>query len=139
VVRSRTLNARTRLTPCLLFAVVLMAIGSAVAHAADIAGKWESDRGPVTITRASDGRYLVAFAQVEGTVAGSLDGDVLQGTWVRKHASQPCQSERDGSPYWGGFRVTFYTPEIFQGWWYPCTDELVDGMAVESWSGARAK
>jgi hypothetical protein len=139
VVRGRTLNARRRLTACVRFAVVLMGIGSAVANAADIAGQWESDRGPVTITRASDGRYLVAFAQVEGTVAGSLDGDVFQGTWERKQASQRCQSERDGSPYWGGFRVTFYTPEIFQGWWYPCTDELVDGMAVESWTGARAK
>jgi hypothetical protein len=64
-----------------------MAIGSTVANAADIAGQWESDRGPVTITRASDGKYLDAFAQVEGTVAGSLDGDVFQGTWVRKLAS----------------------------------------------------
>jgi hypothetical protein len=132
-------NAKRRLTRCIRLAVVLMGIGSTVANAADIAGKWESDRGPVTITRASDGRYLVAFAQVEGTVAGSLDGDVFQGTWVRKHASQRCQSERDGSPYWGGFRVTFYPSVGFQGWWYPCTDELVDGMAVESWSGVRAK
>jgi hypothetical protein len=122
-----------------LIPVVLMAIGSTVANAADIAGRWESDRSPVTITRESDSRYLVAFAQVEGRAAGSLDGDIFQGTWVRKQTSQRCPSEREGSPYWGGFKVTFHTPEIFQGWWYPCTDGLVDGMAVESWSGARAK
>jgi hypothetical protein len=133
------MNAKRQLMPCIRFAVVLMGIGSTVANGADIAGKWDSDRGPATITRQPDGRYLVAFAQVEGTVAGSLDGEVFQGTWVRKQASQRCQSEKAGSPYWGGFKVTFYTPEIFQGWWYPCTDELVDGMAVESWSGARAK
>jgi hypothetical protein len=96
VAKGHTLNGRRHLTPCIRFAVVLMGIGSAVANAADIVGKWESDRGPVTITRASDGRYLVAFAQVEGTVAGSLDGDVFQGTWVRKHASQRCQSEETG-------------------------------------------
>ena len=125
------------------FAVVLIGIGSAAAHAADIAGKWESSDGPVTITQESDGRYSVAFANVEGTVVGSVvgssEGDIFQGTWVRKHASERCPSERDGSPYWGGFRVTFYRPETFNGWWYPCTDELVDGMRVESWSGARAK
>jgi hypothetical protein len=131
--------AKRQLIPRLRFAVVLMGIGSTVANAADIAGKWESDRGPVTITRESDGRYLVAFAKVESTVTGSLDGDVFQGIWVRKHASQRCQSERDGSPYWGGFRVTFYPSEGFQGWWYPCTDALVDGMAVESSSEVHAK
>jgi hypothetical protein len=100
------LNAKRQLMPCIGFAVVLMGIGLTAANATDIAGKWESDRGPVTITRESGGGYLAAFAQVEGTVAGSLDGDIFQGTWVRKHAAQRCQSEREGSPYWGGFRVT---------------------------------
>jgi hypothetical protein len=132
-------NSKRQLIPCIRFAVVLIGIGSTVANAADIVGKWESNSGPITITQESDGSYLVAFALVEGTVGGSLDGDIFQGTWVRKHASQRCQSEREGSPYWGGFRVTFYTPEIFQGWWYQCTDKLVDGMTVESWTGARPK
>ena len=68
-----------------LIPIVSMAIGSTAVNAADIAGKWESDRGPVTITRKSRRHVLVAFAQVEGRVDGVLDGDIFQGTWVRKH------------------------------------------------------
>jgi hypothetical protein len=116
-------------------AIVALGAGSASATAADIAGSWESNQGPITITKSKDGTYAVDFSLIKGKVAGALDGEVFQGTWVRANAGERCMSEKDGSPYWGGFRVTFYKPEIFQGYWYNCTHELKSGMSVQNWTG----
>lgn len=128
----------------LLLFIVAFGIAPQPALAADIAGAWESNQGPMTITRAADGTYAVDFKLIKGTVTGSLastpDGEVFTGTWVRP-AGEPtrCESEKDGSPFWGGFKITFYTPEIFQGSWFSCTLELKSGMLVENWTGARPK
>jgi hypothetical protein len=112
------------------------------AHANDITGAWESNQGPITITKAGDGTYSVDFKLVKGKVVGSLEGDVFKGTWVRHAEPERCKTEKDGSPFWGGFKVTFY-PEIpgagFQGSWFACTHELKSGMMVENWTGARPK
>lgn len=79
--------------------------------------------------------------KVTGTLASTPDGDVFKGTWVRGEGEPPtrCETEQDGSPFWGGFQVTFYTPEIFQGSWFSCTHELKNGMTVENWTGARPR
>ena len=120
-------------------AFILMAIASTAAKSAEIAGKWESNKGPMTIAKEANGSFSVTFAPAAGKTNGTLDGNVFQGTWARNDAPERCKSEKEGSPYWGGFKVNFYTPEIFQGYWYGCTDELKDGMAVDNWTGARPK
>ena len=123
----------------IVMAFASMTFGAATAKGADIVGKWESNQGPMTITQEANGSYSVSFALVKGKVTGSLKDGVFQGKWVRDEAPEHCTSEREGSLYWGGFKVTFYTPEIFQGYWYWCADELKDGMKVNNWTGARPK
>jgi len=131
----------------LLLLLAALAVTGHPATAADISGAWESNQGPITITKAADGTYAVDFKLIKGKVTGTLvttdNGDVFSGTWVRE-AGEPerCKTDQDGSPFWGGFKVTFY-PEIpgagFQGSWFACTHELKSGMMVENWTGARAK
>ena len=121
-------------------AIATLAISSTVVNAADITGKWDSNQGPMTITKESDGTYAVTFKLVEGKVTGNLDQDgVFKGIWIRETSQETCQTKKDGSPYWGGFKVTFYTPEIFQGYMSWCTEDIVSGQQVENWTGARAK
>lgn len=110
------------------------------AGAAEIEGDWDTDQGPVTFTRRDDGSYAVDFKLKPGKVAGTLDGDELRGTWIRD-SGQRCETEMEGSPFWGKFRVTFYSadvcrgPDCFTGYWTFCADESLGNV----WSGDRAE
>lgn len=109
--------------------------GASAAHAGDITGSWDSNQGPLTITRAADSTYEVAFRLVEGKVTGQLDGDVMRGEWTRTKGEDRCYADRKGSAYWGGFKITFYTPGVFQGHWSYCGDEVL----VSTFTGGRVK
>jgi hypothetical protein len=117
----------------LLPAIVMVAINTGTVHAAEIKGDWETNQGPVTIRMGDDGTYSVSFSMVNGKVVGTLSGDVFQGTWLRGKADQRCPAEREGSPFWGEFRVTFYTADIFTGYWSYCGDDSQGNV----WTGAR--
>lgn len=106
-------------------------------QAADITGAWESNQGPMTIAQNSDGTYAVTFALIKGTTIGLLDGDVLKGNWVRQKEdlAERCKTEKEGSPFWGGFKITFYEGIGFQGAWHFCGDEV----RIMNWTGARPK
>ncbi|MGL4396941.1 MAG: hypothetical protein ACRCS9_10420 [Hyphomicrobium sp.] len=127
----------------LIFAIMAMLVMCSQALSApDIAGEWESNQGPMTITANADGTFTVTFSLIKGTVVGALDGDVFKGNWVRfdDRLADLCKTEKDGSPYWGGFKVTFYYgpdfPEpSFQGGWTFCGDEV----RFMNWTGARPK
>ncbi len=106
-----------------------LAISSTVVNAADITGKWDSNQGPMTITKEVDGTFAVAFKLVEGKVTGSLDEDgVLKGIWIRETSQETCKPRKTAARIWGGFKVTFYTPEIFQGYMSWCTEDIVSGQ-----------
>ncbi len=103
------------------------------AGAEGIVGRWDSNQGPLSITKDAENRYFLTFSRTEGKVTGTLSGKEFVGTWVRSTGTARCKTSKDGSHFWGAFKVTFHRPEIFQGYWLSCDDE---GNAL-LWSGGR--
>lgn len=119
----------------LLSLLMLPAIGAAGANAAEITGAWDTSQGPVSISRSGDGSYAVSFKLAAGKVVGTLNGDVFKGTWIRDKIGQRCPTQKEGSPFWGDFEVTFYPNNIFVGLWTYCGDTS-RGL---NWTGGRPK
>ncbi|MBT5220315.1 MAG: hypothetical protein HOM16_12660 [Woeseia sp.] len=73
-----------------------------------------------------------------GRILGSIDGDKLVGYWVEDSGESPCETEKDGSLFWG--RVSFKANEDFSvisGGWGGCDNEPDGGDA--GWVGTREK
>lgn len=121
----------------MLIGSLILVLGTGLAQSAEITGAWESNQGPMIIAQNADGTYAVTFELIQGMTTGALKGDVLKGDWVRKKEdlAERCKTEKDGSPFWGGFRITFYEGIGFQGYWHFCGDEV----KVMNWTGARPK
>lgn len=84
----------------------------------------EADEGRVGI-RAAFWSYPDSWGRADnGRIIGSVEGRDLQGYWVQDSGSRRCESEKDGSPYWG--RVFFQANDDFTeitGTWSLCDDE----------------
>jgi hypothetical protein len=80
----------------------------------------------VTISKREGNTYVATFSLVQGkssarsTATPSTAMSSLA-PGVRDKADAPrCPTEKDGSPFSRGFRVTFYTAEGFTGIWSYC-------------------
>ena len=119
----------------LLSLSMVPALGVAGVQAAEITGAWETNQGPVSISKGSDGSYAVSFKLAAGKVVGAMNGDVFKGTWIREKIGERCPTQKGGSPFWGDFEVTFYPSNIFVGMWTYCGDTS-RGI---NWTGGRPK
>jgi len=93
---------------CLLVLMLLPSV--AMADDVKVEGRWNTANGPLTISRADTGEYTLVFDKFPGKVAGTLSGEAMNGEWRDVVKSQPCATEKDGSPYWGTFSINFYGP-----------------------------
>lgn len=58
------------------------------------------------------------------------DATTFEGFWIKERSGRRCDSERDGSRYWGHLRLDFASPELdrLDGFWRYC------GSSEEDWS-----
>lgn len=95
----------------------------------EILGFWQEEK--------KGGRMTMLYEQ-DGAVQGETnEGDnarvrgmfisptVYEGYWIKDKAKQACDSEKDGSKYWGPLRITFDSPErtAFDAEWGRCDGE----------------
>jgi hypothetical protein len=68
-----------------------------------------------------------------GRVIYGVDGRVITGYWIENSSGQVCETERDGSLYWGRIVFEFNdTFTAFSGKWGYCNDE-----PASAWDGTR--
>lgn len=81
-----------------------------------------------------NGQYYGYYTSDSGRIIGSLNGTTFTGIWVERHSSQRCNSERDGSFYWGRLQFNFSNDfSTFSGKWGYCDTAPNAG----GWSGTR--
>lgn len=101
----------------------------------DILGVWGGVGG-----RSAD--RIVELRREAGEIRGDYDFDgsrirgefvdetTFEGFWIKTKSGERCDSEKDGSPYWGHLRLTFESParDRFDGEWRYC------GSGEDDWS-----
>jgi outer membrane protein OmpA-like peptidoglycan-associated protein len=101
----------------------------------DILGVWGGTSG-----RGAD--RILELRREGDTVRGDYDFDgsrmlgeltdatTFEGFWIKKHSGRKCDTEKDGSRYWGHLRLEFESPERdrLDGFWRYC------GSGEEDWS-----
>ena len=66
-------------------------------------------------------------------IFGTISGQQLDGYWVNDISAVACDTQRDGSVYWGFVEFTFDPAlEHFDGLWQYCEEE-----PAFAWSGDR--
>ncbi|MBF0276140.1 MAG: pentapeptide repeat-containing protein [SAR324 cluster bacterium] len=107
---------------------------SLIPPSVEISGNWNTSQKKLVIRQSQsrvDGNYMF---QENGTIYGSLSGNVLTGVWVEDESGKRCNSAaQDGRFYWGKFELLFQSPDQFSGHWGYCNDSLSGG----SWTGTR--
>jgi len=129
------------LSPLRLFVVIasLIALPSA-AWAQEISGRWSSDFGPIEIRWDESNQNFAGSYSYKGLPAemhGGLDAEtgVWEGYWIQETSEVACNTTRDGSPYWGRFRLLF-KGDRFLGLWNYCDRRLVNDKR-RRWTGNR--
>ena len=105
-------------------ALTLVALAVPAVEAAEVAGSWETSQGLMRITPRADGSYDLWFELFPGKATGTLDGNVMTGTWYRLNGAAPCPEPRDDKVYWGTFSIAFEAEGKFQGGWSFCDYHL---------------
>jgi hypothetical protein len=92
-------------------------------------GVFSTNYGDVSFTSATSGRLGTYTSG--GRFVGYIRANQLNGHWVKDTSARRCQTERDGSFYWG--RVVFtVTGDRLEGRWGYCNDE-----PARMWTGNR--
>lgn len=101
--------------------------------ATPMAGTWATTYGPMIFH--ADGDVLVAtYVALDGTLRGEVDGFVYTATWMEPSSNVECDTEVDGTRYWGRAEFTFADDlNSFEGVWGYC-----DGELDQSWKGTRS-
>jgi hypothetical protein len=98
----------------------------------DVSGVWDTDFGRLTLTRASAG-VIGDYTSPEGRIVSApLSGALLGGVWIQSSSGQRCQTQQQGSFYWGRFAFAF-SGNAFQGKWSYCDQRAWSG----AWNGHR--
>ncbi|MBF0369823.1 MAG: mannan-binding lectin [Magnetococcales bacterium] len=94
-----------------------------------IAGLWESRFGEVELRR--DGGDVTGDYGKDGRIYALVDGNVVEGVWVRPVSKKKCRKSRHGSRYWGRMVFRFYG-DHFNGFWSYC-----NASPNREWNGFR--
>ena len=102
--------------------------------AADVAGKWKTSEGDLTL-QISGNQVRGSYTNDGGEIVGKMNGNVLEGFWIENNASTRCVTPLNGRYFWGRIRWAFDSDK-FAGAWSYC-DKPVQIGAI-SWSGERS-
>lgn len=93
----------------------------------NISGEWDSNRLSITFYQRGN-KVLGAFEIRDTLFEGTLNGNVLTGTWMHPHEPLygPCN--------YGSLRFVFSTPNTFEGYLTYCDTNLPSDII---WKGYR--
>jgi len=101
---------------------------------ADFAGPWHTNQGNMHIEQ-RDNHAWGDYELKDGRVRGDVDGDLFSGIWTQSSSNRRCFDEREGSHYWGRFRLHLDEDrDHFRGRWAYCNDDFGSGG---DWTGER--
>jgi hypothetical protein len=113
---------------------------SKTSYAGDISGTWDTNLGQMTLFKEGDsitGTYSstkIGSIVDTGTITGKIKGRTFTGFWIKTKSTTKCQSQKNGSYYWGGIKFKFTkTFTKFDGSWSYCA-----GGGGGSWNGSRS-
>jgi hypothetical protein len=99
----------------------------------NVTGTWQTDYGTIEIT-GTTGSYNQSTAGVSHVTFDFVDAYTVEGYWDQPSSGARCDTQRNGTNYWGRIRWTFdETYSSFTGIWSYCDEELGGG-----WNGRRA-
>lgn len=118
-----------------VFAIPVLVLALASAHGAEsalsLAGKWETDFGPMELTESGQA-VTGAYALEGGKILGTRSANQLSAYWTQNKSARKCDKAVNGSYFYG--RVVFdFSATAFVGKWGYCEDAPAD-----AWSGKRA-
>ena len=100
--------------------------------AGPFAGTFDTTYGEASLSHNGDavvGTYEAGTSDIIGTA----DGDVVTGTWSSPSAASACDTEFNGTVYWGRIIFTFESDgSSFDGLWSYC-----DAEPTQAWDGTR--
>ena len=97
----------------------------------EIGGVWNSSQGRITFHQ-NGADVSATTTQDNGTIKGSLEGQVLRGYWSEDGSPRRCDTPRDGRHHWGRLLLIF-DGSSFSGLWGYCYDE-----PSLKWTGQRS-
>ena len=97
-------------------------------------GEWQTSEGRMSLAWADHVTVTGTYSQDNGRIIGnSEDRRVLNGYWIENGSARRCNTQKDGSYYWGRVRFNLNSTESeFAGKWSYCNDE-----PTSSWTGRR--
>jgi len=82
---------------------------------------WQTSQGEMTFLGDVSSGHLAEYGDDQGRVLGQYRGGVLDGYWVEEKSRQRCDTEKDGSFYWGKVLFSFDEARTsFDGYWGYC-------------------
>ena len=118
---------------------VLLFLFSTIAALAEPAtGRWETNYGPIEMTRQPDGfTGTYAYKNKPAFLAGRPnDNGTYRVIWVQEISEVECLELKQGSPFWGTARFIF-RGDTFQALWNYCDRRLVNRKNFR-WKGQYA-
>lgn len=117
-----------------VFAIPVLVLALAAAHAAEqafsVAGKWDTDFGPMELAENGDA-VTGSYALEGGKILGTRSANQLTAYWTQNKSTRKCEKAVNGSHFYG--RIVFdFTANAFVGKWGYCED-----MPADTWSGKR--
>jgi uncharacterized caspase-like protein len=98
-----------------------------------IGGTWSTSFGVMTFPDIVEGPVRAPYQMDSGRILGEFDGSVLNGYWIEAGSAQRCDTQRDGSYYWGRVRYLFNDDlNSFTGMWGYC-----EAAPEEGWIGQK--
>ena len=125
----------------LSLALVSLPTAASPALAAEIAGLWRTNHGPLSLVAGADGEVTgtYKYKNLPANFYGSRlqDTDLWDGVWVQQTSEVTCAKTVRGSRYWG--RVMFYIQgDVMTGAWNYCGRRIVM-RENRLWRGLRVK
>ena len=119
----------------LQIAVFLVLCGLPAAVAEPATGRWETNYGPIEMTRQPDGfTGTYAYKNRPAFLAGKPNSNgTYRVIWVQEISEVECLELKQGSPYWGTARFVFQGG-TFKALWNYCNRRLRDRKNFR-WTG----
>ena len=122
----------------LQIAGVLVILSVSFAAAEPATGRWETNYGPIEMTRQKDGfTGTYAYKNRPAFLAGRPNGNgTYRVLWVQEISEVECRELKQGSPYWGTARFVFQG-DTFKALWNYCGRRIRDSKDFR-WTGRYA-
>lgn len=88
---------------------------------------WTYDNSYQMTIEATTPEFRARYTQKKGHMTGQVQGDQVEGFWMQESSKQKCTTQKNGSSYWGGFRISF-TQSGYSGKWSYCNEPLTRDM-----------